>query len=221
MAIRSGFRRGLSFLLAICAWSIHAPIGAQQSEPVGQHERPSIREALEVWQAGDPGGRRLIGKVLRNAGRYPAATVDSAVAGVEHLALTAEDPLLRHAAASTMLSAGSGIFATPPVSGLVARAASVYAASADPVVRGIIITRMYEQAERGQAMEFLKTVVTEGDPLTGGFPQSAVHAAMDALNHIGESGRAALRELHERGGIRGAGALGYLEYLGIIPEQDS
>lgn len=205
-------------ILAVLALASDATrLGAQEAPP--PHERGrSVKDALAAWRAGDDTGEKAILKILLNPPGYTAATVDSALDGTARLALAAPGGIVRHRAASFLASAGSTLYTESPRPGVVGRARAIYESSGDRVVRGIIVRRMAEQAERPEAIAFLEGVVLEGDKLTDGFDQSAVHIAIAALHRMGADGDEALRQAHATGRMGSAGAE-YLEYLGVIPKR--
>lgn len=180
-----------------------------------------MQDALAQWARGDERARGVVRQILLGHQAHSAARVGSASAGVERLVLHSGQKRTRAAAVNALLSSGSSIVASFPLAGSVGRARSLYSASADRVVRIIIVQRMQEQAERAEAIEFLASVVVEGDALAAGFEGSTVSFAIDALNRMGPEGPAALRQLHDDGKIHGAGALSYLKHLGIVPPGDT
>ena len=215
---RAGSLIALSFWVALGASAGGSTLEAQQTDVASGYQRPSVENALQLWEEGHRKGRRVVRSIILSAGQHSAATVDSVLSGITLLALTAEDRLLRYAASSTLLTAGSSLTASQPLAGVVSRAREIYKRSDDNVVRLIIVQYMSEQAERREAIASLKEVVEEGDPLSDGFDQSTTHFAIGALHVIGEEGREALRELYESGAITKP-AVGYLRYLKVTPRQ--
>ena len=217
MKTKPAFLIGFSFCVALGGSAHQAPLEAQEAHAATGYQRPPVEEAFRIWKAGDRLGQRVLWSII-TGGQHSAATVDSALSGLERLALTAKDPLLRHHATTTLFAAGSSTVTSHPLPGLVDRARSLYDATSDRVVRILVVRSMSRQAERAEAIAFLKEVIAEGDPLSDGFDQSTTHFAIDTLDVIGEEGREALRELYERGAITRP-AVGYLRYLKVIPRQ--
>jgi hypothetical protein len=165
----------------------------------------------EVYSACPPGivsAEAIVGA----RDRYPAATYEGVLNGLERLALVSDDSRTRGGAVLLLGSLGDPRL-KEPVADTVDRLKRIYEQSSNMRVRALIARSMCCQVATGQAVEFLKSVAKDNRPedLSSDWPPA--HWALTTLETMGPAGRAALQSLHAEGNVENARARSYLEYL--------
>lgn len=156
---------------------------------------------------------RAKGEIIRifvHPAQYPRSTVEELLDGLERLALTSADTLVRPAAASLVGVAGWAT-SKSPLGGIVARQARIYRKTSDPMVRAAIVSSLTGAAETRPAAAFLRTIALQSSR-RGDFPNAPV-AAIRALTRLGDEGPATLRELHQSGQVHDREASAFLAQL--------
>jgi hypothetical protein len=200
--------------LVVGAVFLAAPVSGQ-TPPVGVGVAEALaefEEANTAWASPDRGAREhaLLNMVYR-AGKLPVAKVDSVLDGLERLALGSAVATVRRSATSTLGLAG---YKQLPdrVEGIVLRLEGLYHASADGVVRTIIVAGMDRQGETGAAIDFLKRAAQDSRP--GDSDDPPARWAVETLARMDtEEARAVLHELHTAGAAQHPAARGYLRYI--------
>lgn len=167
---------------------------------------PELLAGYEAEVRGDKADRsatRDLGYLLLTHAEHPPQTIGALLAGLERLALTSDHPLVRSGAAQRLGRPGSEENARPR-RGTVARLERVYRQSHHLDVRGVIVITMARQAERRQAVAFLRAIAVKPRDQQD-FPGSA-SAALISLAALGDEGRAVLRELHQHQLVQDADA---------------
>jgi len=197
--------RGLltSLLVLACVAAPFATPNAQtQTKP--REKMHKVTDVLsQMAETGDLGPVIF----LRDQANQNPATVDSLVTGLERLIFTGKTMRGRSSAAITLAQAGTG---EVPLPGIVNRLAEAYRKSADPEVRGAIITAMIKQRDRVSAIKFLSAVAVE-DSEHQDF-SGASWGAVTTLSHMSGAGVAALKQLHDRRAITDPRAQGYTDW---------
>lgn len=197
-------KRALSFLLTLAAVFLGSiRTGAQAS--------PSPRGAKETLADFQKFGRTRRGSFpdeVRHPERYGSTRVDSVLAGLEQIALTAEPRFIGSSAAASLAHAGS-VENAPP--GVFDREERVYAKSKYPIVRLTILNRMFEQKERVRSLRFLRSVAAQRTEQQD-FQDAAV-TAVEGLSRMGVEGRAALIDMRDRNLLRDGKAIGYVAWF--------
>lgn len=140
-----------------------------------------------------------ITEILLSHERYPQSKVDSLLAGLEDLALHGSTQQVRMAAAERINTAGRrGV--PQPLPGTAERLQRVYRASRDSLVKTTLLGAMGVIAEQSAASSFLRAIAMKSEQEQGFHGE--VHEAIRALLCMGEEGRAAVRELHDRKLVR-------------------
>lgn len=150
--------------------------------------------------------------IVRYPEQYPPAVYDAAVNGLERLALTSNDDRVRTAAVMALVNMGNGA-ADPPIAGTVDRLSSIFWQSNDKGLRASILRVMCCQAERAQAVEFLKAAAREDRPEDRGSHWPPAHWALSTLALMGPDGQAALASLYAEDSVKNPVARAYMEYL--------
>jgi len=171
------------------------------------HAQSSTRSARELLEAfvreespsvtyGE--ADRAISLIMYQTGEYPRPLVDSLLVGLEELALNDPREHVRVLAVSRLSSPGLRILPKPN-SGTVGRLLRIYRRSDNPRVRSVILGFMSAQAERREALAFVRAIAIQERE---DFP-NAVHEAIRTLVlGMGDEGRAVVRELHEQNLVR-------------------
>jgi hypothetical protein len=157
-------------------------------------------------------GSHLVFGILDLPQTYHARQ-DSLLDGLEHLALTSNNPIVRQRAASRLAYAGAAERESPPLPRVMSRLVRLYWAQNDAGVRLAIRNRLPLQAERGAAAALLRAVAAEADPvaLRPDLIGDDRAEALARLSEMGEDGRAVLREMHRSGEARSPQARAILE----------
>jgi hypothetical protein len=139
-------------------------------------------------------------KILRRPDKFPPATVDTILNGLEDLSLTSNHALVRQGAASH-LSLPGGLELGNPRPGTVARMLRVYRRSNDMAVRLAVLGSLPKVAERAQAIAFVRSVAMQARE-DQDFPGSA-HEAIGILawGSMSAEGCVVLRQLLAAGRI--------------------
>ncbi|MEW5927754.1 MAG: hypothetical protein AB1941_09730 [Gemmatimonadota bacterium] len=214
-SMRTGFLVCAALLPFVLVCTACAPLkGQERPSRSSQQETRSSQEILTrfVAERGSPDGRATaeIIDIFVDPGKYPQTTVDALLDGLEHLALTSADSLIRSAAASKIGMAGWSS-RKPPLPGIVARQVRLYRRSSDPMVRARIVSSLTGAAETQAAAAFLRTIALQSSR-RGDFPNAPI-AAIRALTRLGEDGPATLRELHQSGQVHDREASAFLAQL--------
>jgi hypothetical protein len=143
---------------------------------------------------------------------FPPATIEAVLGGLERMAITSESKRLRIAAAVYLASPGN-LDMRPAMPGIVARAARVYRGTTEYIIRYTIVSAMREQAERAQAIAFLKNVALEDSPQDRGSEWPVPFAAVTVLADMGAEGRAALEQLNASGEVRNPRARAFVQNI--------
>lgn len=202
--------------LVVLSGTACAPLTAQElAAAPGQQATRSPEELLvrfaEEERSGVAGqASEDIFRIFRDPVKYPRATVEALLNGLERLALTSNHPYVRTAAAATISMAGWST-SKSPLSGIVARQVRIYQRTSDPMVRSAVVSSLTGAAETKSASAFLRTIALQSSR-RGDFPNAPI-SAIRALTRLGEDGPATLRELHQNGQVRDREALGFLEQL--------
>lgn len=204
MLMHRAARLALPLIVALICSA--APMGAQQNMSVAEALADFPNRARLEPPHDRSGGVMTLWRVI--ASRSNPAQLDSALAGLETIALSADDPSARLLAARMLHLTGVG---SRPLPGTVARVVRVYQKSKDREVKHTLLSLMVWTAERGPAVAFLKDVATQPDA-TADYP-GAARDAIQTLQHAGPQGRAALQDLSGRRLIRSPDAERYLQHL--------
>lgn len=186
----------------------------------------SPRRALECFVASRKAGRNTsicdsphlmtVEMMLRRPNLVSPSVVSEVLNGLERLALESDDEKVQSHAATRLTVPGivdpTGTSGRP-LPGIIDRASSVYWRSLNWGVRTSIINGMPRQAERSEAIGFLKRVARDPRPEDRVEDWPAQYIALTMLARMGSDGRSALRELHEGGRLENARARGYLEFV--------
>jgi hypothetical protein len=176
------------------------PLDAQKPYRVTRTPGELISAFAREYQtpSGPTSGAGLdIAHVLTYPDQYPAADLESFLAGLEQVALTGDSSRLRASAAFSLSLPGSRR-KPHPVPATMARLERIYYASKDPAVRGVVVTAMADQAERQEALRFLERLAVQEKP---DFP-AAASRALATLVAMDAEGRVVLKRLHESGAVR-------------------
>jgi hypothetical protein len=135
--------------------------------------------------------------VLAHRTQYAAGDVDALLQGLERLAITGSEPQVRAEAAARLAIPGARSDAHPLL-GTLARLQRVYAASRDPLVRGVIVGTFGDLAERREAIRFAEDIASRS-------PEDFTDAAsrvIASLLMMGDEGRASLARLNESKSVK-------------------
>jgi hypothetical protein len=199
---------GLSLsLLSLTIWS--APVAAQAQRQVSRSPEELIAGLIDDQKevGGAPSGALLdLTAVLLGRSDYPSAKVEAVLNGLEHLALAADSPQLRAAAAWDLTVPGSrdAVHARP---NSIARLDRVYRKSKDNGVRASIVSGLARSGEGPQALAMLETIALKDQP---DYPGSALSALTSMKAHK-DQGNAALKRLHEARAVRDPEARRWLD----------
>lgn len=181
----------------------------------GAHiEGPSPRTTAELLRgfenpARTPGGgnpRAQAVSILLHRERTSPDTIRAILAGLERIALTAQDPEARMRAMQTLAIPG---FRTDPhpMPGIADRLVRLYRLSDDPNMRATLIEYLGRLNEGDRVVDFLRSLLVQAD---SDVPSSPVHA-YGALRQIGPRGIAVLREAYRAGTVRDPSARALLD----------
>lgn len=168
-----------------------------------QDLRPDVQDMVRCFAAAYTVGAEIdecgavapgaIG-VLTQPGKYPEH-LDAVMDGMEQLAVSHPELRVRVAAAVYLMAPGNRALTADTPEGVVVRVNRLYDRSPEPAVRSALIRWMPYQAEQQAAIAFLEaTARSRRSPADMMWPDELL--AIDALAHMGERGREALRRLH-------------------------
>lgn len=175
--------------------------------------RTGARDVLTRFEKNARTGRSGVPDVVRHPESYPRTTVDSVIAGLEMLAVSAEPELVRSEAAVALASAGSD---DHPIPGVFEKKVQLYQRSNSNLVRGMIIAYIDSGQERTRAIDFLKATATSPAP-----PRfdAAPFLAAQHLSFMGAEGRAILTELYASGRLKDPHTFGFVKWFLSVPPQ--
>jgi hypothetical protein len=200
-----------TLFLSLFAASASAQVSSPQRTRIGVGEVLVLFEREQrVGNFGSGPGVRALHIILNGDGRWSDAAIDSVVDRLEHLALASDHHLVRRGAAMNVGYEGLSISQRPRM-GAVARVVSVYRRSEDPVVRGILLGRMIDMADRRSAIAFLRQVASQ--KRTFHEEEEAPLEAVSLLAKMGPEGRAVLRDLLARNLVPDPSARGYIRHM--------
>ena len=210
--------RGLpQTLVTICLGTLFA-VGTAKGQ-VLIHSPDSSLACLEEWDCVGgvrasrcEGGAVSVETLTVRWNEFPSATIEAVLDGLEGPALTSESRRLRMTAAVYLTTPGS-LTTRPTMPGIVARAARVYRSTTEYIIRYTIVSAMREQAERAQAIAFLKDVALEDAPQDRRSEWPIPFAAVTVLADMSAEGRAALEQLNASGEVRNPQARAFVQNI--------
>lgn len=197
-------KRALSFLFTVVAVFLGSIETSAQTSPSPR----GARETLADFQQFARTRRGTSPDEVRHPERYAPARVDSVLAGLEQIALTADPRFIGSSAAASLARAGS-VQNAPP--GVFDRQVRVYVKSNSPIVRLRILNAMFEQRDRVRSLAFLKAVAAQRTDQQD-FQDAAV-TAVEGLSRMGAAGRAALIDMRDRNTLRDGKAIGFVNWF--------
>lgn len=182
----------------------------RQSQPAERALECFVREATVQPRPCETPPDTTVIVVMLDADDHPVVLVDRIMDGLGDLALEHPESRVRIASVAWLATAGERSTTRSPE--VVDRLVRIYERGS-PYIRSAVVDRMQLQRARGPAIRFLESAA-KGDGSSeprADFP--VPYVALNALVHMGEEGRDALRRLTASGEVRDRRARGYLRHL--------
>jgi hypothetical protein len=153
-------------------------------------------------------GSDIVSSILHLPASY-AARKDSLLDGLEHLALSSREDVVRRMAVGYIGFAGKGGATWSRVPGVMNRLARIYRTQGDVGVRLAVRNQLPLQAERAAAISFLRALAREPDDANDGTGPHGYFSfgdprteALARLAEMGEDGRTVLQAMYRSGEVR-------------------
>lgn len=203
----------LTTAIALVRFASPMPSVAQEPPPPVQVMIADFEQAM-VNPSRLPSGCCWVVRLILHRSDYSPELLTRVLDELESVALTSSNANVRLYAIGMIATAGEDIDdRTPGRLDAVERLVRIYQDERTPVnLKRAALTRIFHQANRDAAIQFLVHVASSGLPGDDtDWPVS--YLAIDMLSRRGERGREALRLLHEQGTVTSARGRGYLQYL--------